>query len=155
MVMRWRPGYSKKGLSGERFPFYSRAKTFLQFDAMLNENYLPGLTGTWRPKASKKDLLWDTERGIVTFHGADTPPAPGPAGAANAVGANDGAEALDSSEDEADDDGDCSDNPDASSGEADEEASESSSNAESIADPDPPAPSRRSSPARFWRHWER
>ena len=89
------------------------------------------------------------------LHGADTTPAPGPAGAANALGANDGAEAVDSSEDEADDDGDCSENPDASSGAADEEAPQSSSNAESIDDPGPPAPARRSSPARFWCNWGR
>ena len=34
MVLRWRPGFSKSGKSGERFLFYSRAKTFAQFDAM-------------------------------------------------------------------------------------------------------------------------
>ena len=34
MVLRWRPGFSKSGKSGERFLFYSGAKTFAQFDAM-------------------------------------------------------------------------------------------------------------------------
>ena len=49
----WRPGFSKSGKSGERFQFYSRAKTFAQFDAIAKESYLSGITGTWRPKASR------------------------------------------------------------------------------------------------------
>ena len=89
---------------------------------MLKENYLPGISGTWRPKASTKGLLWDTARGIATFHGAETPPAPGPARAANAVGTNGVAGAVGASEDEADGDGDCSDNPEVRSGAADEAA---------------------------------
>ena len=155
MVMRWRPGYSKKGLSGERFQFYSRAKTFAQFEAMLKETYLSGITGTWRPKASEKDLRWDTQRGIVTFHHADTPPASAPDGAARAVGASDDAEAVDSFEGADDDDSAGGDNPDVNSSATDEDTSESSSSAESIDDSDPPAQSRRSSPARFGRHWGR
>ena len=155
MVMRWRPGYSKKGLSGERFQFYSRAKTFAQFEAMLKETYLSGITGTWRPKASEKDLRWDTQRGIVTFHHADTPPASAPDGAARAVGASDDAEAVDSFEGADDDDSAGGDNPDVNSSATDEGTSESSSSAESIDDSDPPAQSRRSSPARFGRHWGR
>ena len=88
---------------------------------MLEETYLSGITGTWRPKESQQDLLWDTRRGIVTFHGADTPPASGPTGAAHAVGAGDAAEAVDSFEDEADDGSGGSDNPDVNSGATDED----------------------------------
>ena len=75
VVLRWRPGFSKSGKSGLRFQFYSRAKNFAQFDAMTKKSYLSGITGTWRPGASKKDLVWDTARGFVTFHDADTPSA--------------------------------------------------------------------------------
>ena len=116
-----------------------------------------GITGTWRPNASQKDLIWDTARGVASFHGADTLPAPGPAVAAGAVGAGDDAGGGNSSEDDADDDGDCGDDTDHGDGTSkdEEEASESSSDAESVATPDPPVPSRRSSPVRFWRHWGR
>ena len=56
--------------------------------------------------------MWDTARGIGTFHDADTPPAPGPAVAANTVGASADAGDGGSSEGDADDDGDCGDNTD-------------------------------------------
>ena len=122
---------------------------------MTKEPYLSGITGTWRPKAPKNDLVWDTARGIVTFHDADSPFATGPAVAANTVGASADAGDGGSFEDDADDGGDCGDNTDGGLGTADVEASESSSDTESVAAPGPPAPSRRSSPARFGRHWGR
>ena len=78
-VLRWRPGFSKTGKSGERYQFYSKARTFAQFDAMTKETYLSGITGTQRPKAIRSDLNYDAARGIVTFLDADTPPTPGQA----------------------------------------------------------------------------
>ena len=52
MVLRWRPGFTKGGISGERYPFYSRARTFAQFDALTKETFVSGLTGGTRPKAT-------------------------------------------------------------------------------------------------------
>ena len=72
-VLRWRPGFAKSGKSGERFPFYSKARTFAQFDALTKETFLSGLTGTQRPKAVMSDLNSDVARGILTFVDADTP----------------------------------------------------------------------------------
>ena len=74
-VLRWRPGFTKTGKSGERYQFYSKAKTFAQFDALTKETYLSGITGTPRPKATRDDLFYDAARGIVTFVDADTLPA--------------------------------------------------------------------------------
>jgi hypothetical protein len=73
MVLRWRPGFTKGGKSGERYQYYSRAKTFAQFDALTKETFLSGITGTQRPKAMPTDLMHDAARGIVTFVDADTP----------------------------------------------------------------------------------
>ena len=75
MVLRWREGFTKTGQSGERYQFYSKAKTFAQFDAMTKETFLSGVTGTQRPKAVPGDLQFDAARGILTFLDADTPPA--------------------------------------------------------------------------------
>ena len=72
-VLRWRPGFSKTGRSGERYPFYSKARTFAQFDALTKEMYLSGLTGTQRPKAVTSDMSFDVAREILTFCDADTP----------------------------------------------------------------------------------
>ena len=154
MDLRWRPGSSKSGKSGERFQFYSTAKTFAQFDAMAKEFYLSGITGAWRPKAVRNELVFDATREVVSFHDADTPPVPGPAVAADAVGADGDAEYGDSPEDDTDDDGDSGDDTDHGDGASNDgaEASECSLDAESVAIPDPPAPSRRSSPVRFGRH---
>lgn len=80
MVLRWRPGFTKGGISGERYPFYSRARTFAQFDALTKETFVSGLTGGTRPKATPQDLLYDAARGTVTFIDAETPPAAAPDG---------------------------------------------------------------------------
>ena len=80
MVLRWRPGFTKGGISGERYPFYSRARTFAQFDALTKETFVSGITGGNRPKAIPQDLLYDAARGTVTFIDAETPPAAAPDG---------------------------------------------------------------------------
>ena len=96
-VLRWRPGFAKTGKSGERFQFYSKARTFAQFDALSKETFLSGLTGTQRPKAVPSDLNFDAARGIVTFVDADTPV--GAASAAPAAADVDAGPAVDSYDD--------------------------------------------------------
>ena len=56
------PGFTKRGKSEERYPFYSRARTFAQFDALTKETFVSGLTGGTRPKATPQELLYDAAR---------------------------------------------------------------------------------------------
>ena len=89
LILRWKPGFKKGGKSGERYLFYSKARTFAQFDAMTKETFLSGSTGTRRPKATVGDMWHDAARGIVTFHDPDTPPV-GSVDAADADHGDDG-----------------------------------------------------------------
>ena len=45
MVLQWRPGFTRVGKSGERYLFYSRARTFTQFDAQTKVTFVSGLAG--------------------------------------------------------------------------------------------------------------
>ena len=125
MVPRWRPGFLKSGKSGERFQFYSKARTLAQFDAMTKELYLTGVTGASRSKAVRRDLVFDVDTGdgdtseVYTDDGGD--------------GGGDGA----------------NDDFDGNGGAG---APESSSGTESVKPPDQPTPSRWSSPVWFGRH---
>jgi len=74
LILYWCPGHVKKGVSGERYQFYSKAKTFAQFDALTKERFLSGITGTMKPRAVSTDLAFDVARGILKFVDADTPP---------------------------------------------------------------------------------
>jgi hypothetical protein len=42
LVLHWCPGYAKKkkkkSISGERYQFYSKTKTFAQFDTLTNDH---------------------------------------------------------------------------------------------------------------------
>ena len=78
-VLRWKPGHTKTGKSGERYQFYSKTKTWPQYDAMLKDKFVSGLRGTTCPKAVRGDLTHDVARGILTFANADTPIAADPA----------------------------------------------------------------------------
>ena len=80
MVLRWRPGFTKGGKSGERYQFYSRARTFAQFDALTKETFVSGIAGGNRAKATRESLLYDAARGTVTFVDAATPPEAAPGG---------------------------------------------------------------------------
>ena len=79
-VLRWRPGFTKSGKSGERYQFHSRARTFAQFDALSKEAFVSGSTGGNRLKATLMDLLFDAARGTVTSIDAATPPEAAPGG---------------------------------------------------------------------------
>jgi hypothetical protein len=72
-VLRWLPGFTKTGKSGERYRYYSTTKTWAQYDAMLTDTFISGISGTTRPKAVREDLRNDVARGILTFINADTP----------------------------------------------------------------------------------
>ena len=72
-VLCWLPGFAKVGQSNERFQYYREARTWAQYERMLTESFLSGITGTNRPKAVRGDLRNDVVRGILTFAVADTP----------------------------------------------------------------------------------
>ena len=74
LILRWRPGHTKHGQSGERYQFYSKTKTFAQFDALTKDFFLSGHTGTMKPRAVSSDLAYDVAHGILTFVDADTVP---------------------------------------------------------------------------------
>ena len=74
MALRWRPGFTKSGMSGERYQFYSRARAFTKFDALTKGTFVSGCTGGNRLNATLKDLLFDAARGTVAFVDAATPP---------------------------------------------------------------------------------
>jgi hypothetical protein len=52
------------GQSNERFQYYREARTWAQYERMLTESFLSGITGTNRPKAVRGDLRNDAVRGI-------------------------------------------------------------------------------------------
>jgi hypothetical protein len=72
-VLCWLPGFAKVDQSNERFQYYREARTWAQYERMLTESFLSGITGTNRPKAVRGDLRNDVVRGISTFDAADTP----------------------------------------------------------------------------------
>jgi hypothetical protein len=89
-LLRYLPGFTKSGQSGERYQFYSKARTWQQYDSMRKEYFTSGLSGTSKPKAVVGDLRNDVARGILTFVNADTPVA--------ADSESDGGDAADGSE---------------------------------------------------------
>ena len=74
LVLHWCPGYAKKGISGERYQFYSKTKTFAQFDTLTKDHILSGRTGTMKLRAVSTDLAFDAARGTLKFADVDTPP---------------------------------------------------------------------------------
>jgi len=76
LVLRWKQGQQKRGKSGERYLFYSTARTFDQFDKLTKEQFLSGTTGGMRPKAVTADLTNDVKVGLLTFVVPDTPDTP-------------------------------------------------------------------------------
>ena len=74
LVLHWCPGYAKKGISGERYQFYSKTKTFTQFDTLTKDHVLSGRMRTMKPRAVSTDLAFDAARGTLKFADADTPP---------------------------------------------------------------------------------
>jgi len=68
------PRICEKGISGERYQFYSKTKTFTQFDTLTKDNILSGKMGTMKPRAVSTDLAFDAARGTLNFADADTPP---------------------------------------------------------------------------------